>query len=50
MSPRRYEELLAAENLVEDIGLADLVSQRDDGRFHEGTTDDFLAEVERHTS
>jgi len=47
MSPKRYEQLLEAENLVEDIGLVDLVVQRDDGRFHEGTTADFLAEVEQ---
>jgi hypothetical protein len=50
MSPKRYEQLLEAENLVEDIGLADLVAQRDDGRFHEGTTADFLAEVEQQTT
>lgn len=47
MSPKRYEQLLGAENLVEDIGLADVIAQRDDGRFHEGTTVDFLAEVEQ---
>jgi hypothetical protein len=50
MSPKRYEQLLEAENLVEDIGLADLVAQGDDGRFHEGTTADFLAEVEQQTT
>jgi hypothetical protein len=47
MSPKRYQQLLEAENLVEDHGLADLVTQRDDGRFHEGSTADFLAEVEQ---
>jgi hypothetical protein len=30
---------------VEDVGRADIVAERDDGRFHEGTTEDFLAEV-----
>ncbi|GEM_PF-6446773 len=50
MSPKRYEQLLEAENLVEDIGLVDLVVQRDDGRFHEGTTADFLAEVEQQAT
>lgn len=50
MSPKRYEQLLEAENLVEDIGLADVIAERDDGRFHEGTTDDFLAEVDRQTT
>jgi hypothetical protein len=50
MSPKRYEQLLDAENLVEDIGLVDLVVRRDDGRFHEGTTAEFLAEVERQTT
>jgi len=50
MSPKRYEQLLDAENLVEDIGLIDLVAGRADGRFHEGTTEDFLAEVEQHTA
>ena len=49
MSPKRYGQLLEAENLVEDLGLTDLVTQRDDGRFHEGTTADFLAEVEQQT-
>lgn len=47
MSPKRYEQLLEAENLVEDIGLAEAIAERDDGRFHEGTTEDFLAEVEQ---
>lgn len=50
MSPKRYEQLLEAENLVEDIGLVDLVSQRADGRYHQGTTADFLAEVEQQTT
>jgi hypothetical protein len=50
MSPKRYEQLVEAENLVEDIGLAEVLAQRDDGRFHEGTTEDFLAEVEQHTT
>ena len=50
MSPKRYEQLLEAENLVEDVGLADLVAKRSDGRFREGTTADFLAEVEQHTT
>ncbi len=50
MSPKRYEQLLEAENLVEDLGLVDLVAQRDDGRFHEGTTADFLAEVEQQNT
>lgn len=50
MSPKRYEQLLEAENLVEDIGIAALVAQRDDGRFHEGTTSDFLAEVEQQST
>ena len=50
MSPKRYEQLLEAENLVEDIGLADAIAKRDDGRFHEGTTEDFLAEVEQHAT
>lgn len=50
MSPKRYEQLLEAENLVEDIGLIDLATQRDDGRFHEGTTEDFLAEVEQQVT
>lgn len=50
MSPKRYEQLLEAENLIEDIGLADLVAQRDDDRFHEGTTEDFLAEVEQQAT
>ncbi len=50
MTPERYEQLLEAENLVEDIGLAGLVAQRDDGRFHTGTTEDFLAEVEQPTA
>ncbi|MFU8841871.1 MAG: hypothetical protein ACNA8R_14325 [Nitriliruptoraceae bacterium] len=50
MSPKRYEQLLEAENLVEDIGLVDLVVQRDDGRFHEGTTADFLAEVKQQAT
>lgn len=50
MSPKRYEQLLEAESLVEDIGLIDLVAQRDDGRFREGTTADFLAEVEQQTT
>ena len=45
VSPKRYEQLLEAENLIEDIGLVDIVTQRDDGRFQEGTTADFLAEV-----
>jgi PHD/YefM family antitoxin component YafN of YafNO toxin-antitoxin module len=45
MSPKRYEQLLEAENLVEDVGMADIVAERDDGQFHEGTTEDFLAEV-----
>ena len=49
MSPKRSEQLLKAENPVEDMGLADLVTRRDDGRCHEGTTADFLAEVERQT-
>jgi uncharacterized protein (DUF433 family) len=46
LSPKRNEQLLKAESLVEDIGLADLAAHRDDGRFHEGATTDFLAEVE----
>jgi len=50
MSPKRYEQLLEAENLVEDIGLVDLVDKRDDGRFHAGTTADFLAEVEQQNT
>ncbi len=50
MSPKRYEQLLEAENLVEDIGLADVIAKRDDDRFHEGTTEDFLAEVEQQTA
>ncbi len=50
LSPKRYEQLLDAENLVEDIGLIDLVTQRADGRFHGGTTEDFLAEVEQQTT
>lgn len=50
MSPKRYEQLLEAENLIEDTGLADLVAQRDDDRFHEGTTEDFLAEVEQQAT
>lgn len=50
MSPKRYEQLLEAENLVEDIGLVDLVVQRDDGRFHEGTCADFLAQVEQQAT
>jgi hypothetical protein len=50
MSPKRYEQLLEAENLVEDIGLVDLVAQRDDGRYHEDTTADFLAEAEQQTT
>jgi hypothetical protein len=50
MSPKRYEQLLDAENLVEDIGLIALATQRDDGRFREGTTEDFLAEVEQQTT
>jgi PHD/YefM family antitoxin component YafN of YafNO toxin-antitoxin module len=50
MSPHRYEQLLETENLVEDIGLAELAAQRDDGRFHEGTTEDFLAEVEQRAT
>jgi hypothetical protein len=41
---------MEAENLVEDVGLVDLVAQRADGRFHEGTTADFLAEVEQQTT
>ena len=49
MSPKRYKQLLEAEILVEDIGLAELVSQGTPAGFHEGTTDDFLAEVERTT-
>jgi hypothetical protein len=49
MSPLRDEQFLEAERLVEDAGLLDLVAQRDDGRFHEGTTEDFLAEVEQRT-
>lgn len=48
MSPRRYAQLLQAENLVEDVGLAEVIAERDDGRFHEGTAEDFLAEVEQH--
>jgi hypothetical protein len=47
MSPKRYEQLLEAENLVEDIGLAGVIAKRDDDRFHEGTTEDFLAEAEQ---
>jgi hypothetical protein len=50
MSPKRYEQLLEAESLVEDIGLATLVAERDDGRFHVGTTADFLAEVEQQST
>jgi hypothetical protein len=50
MSPKRYEQLLEAESLVEDIDLATLVAERDDGRFHEGTTADFLAEVEQQST
>ncbi len=50
MSPKRYEQLLEAETLVEDIGLADVIAKRDDDRFHEGTTEDFLAEVEQPTA
>jgi PHD/YefM family antitoxin component YafN of YafNO toxin-antitoxin module len=50
MSPKRYEQLLEAENLVEDIGLADVIAERDDDRFREGTTKDFLAEVEQQTT
>lgn len=50
MSPKRYEQLPEAENLVEDLGLADLVARRDDGRFHEGTTADLLGEVEQHNT
>ncbi len=41
---------MEAENLVEDVGLVDLVAQRADGRFHEGTTADFLAEAEQQTT
>lgn len=49
MSPKRYEQLLEAENLVEDIGLANVLADRGDGRFREGSTKDFLAEVEQQT-
>ncbi len=50
MSPKRYEQLLEAENLVEGIGLVDLLVQRDDGRFHEGTTADVVAEVKQQAT
>ncbi|HEX9766298.1 MAG TPA: hypothetical protein VGA36_06010 [Nitriliruptorales bacterium] len=48
MSARRYEQLLEAENLLEDVGLAELIAERDGGNFSEGITADFLAQVEQH--
>jgi len=50
MSPKRYEQLLEAENLVEDIGLAYVIAKRDNSRFQKGTTEDFLVEVEQQTT
>lgn len=46
MSPRRYQQLAEAENLVEDAGLAAIVADRDDERYVEGTSADFLAAAE----
>lgn len=46
MSPRRYQELAEAENLLEDLGILGLAAERDDDRFAEGTTEDFLAAVD----
>jgi PHD/YefM family antitoxin component YafN of YafNO toxin-antitoxin module len=48
MSPRRYEQLIEAENLLEDVGLAEVIAERNDGTFSEGTTADFLAQVDQH--
>jgi PHD/YefM family antitoxin component YafN of YafNO toxin-antitoxin module len=47
MSPPRYEQLIEAENLIEDVGLAEVIAERDDGTFSEGTTADFLTQVEQ---